>query len=68
MREIERTPLAANVGALLDDAVVRCGDRPFLVFFDDDDTLSYARTSPFWCAMRRVRSPRSGWAPAPASG
>ena len=42
MREIERTPLAANVGALLDDAAERWRDRPFLVFFDDDDTLSYA--------------------------
>ena len=41
MREIERTPLAANVGALLDDAAERYRDRPFLVFFDDD-TLSYA--------------------------
>ena len=42
MREIQRTPLAANVGALLDDAAERWRDRPFLVFFDDDDTLSYA--------------------------
>ena len=42
MREIERTPLAANVGALLDDAAERYRDRPFLAFFDDDDTLSYA--------------------------
>ena len=42
MREIERTPLPANVGALLDDAAERRGDRPFLVFFDDDDTLTYA--------------------------
>ena len=42
MREIERTPLAANVGALLDDAAERWRDRTFLVFFDDDDILSYA--------------------------
>ena len=42
MREIERTPLAANVGALLDDAAERWRERPFLAFFDDDDTLSFA--------------------------
>ena len=42
MREIERAPLAANVGVLLDDAAERWRDRPFLVFFFDDDTLSYA--------------------------
>ena len=45
MRVIERTPLPANVGALLDDAAERWGDRPFLVFFDDDDTLGYAEVA-----------------------
>ncbi len=42
MREIERTPLPENVSALLDDAAERHRDRPFLVFFDDGDTLTYA--------------------------
>jgi len=38
---IEREPLPPNVGALLDQAVARYGERPFWVSVDDGETLSY---------------------------
>lgn len=38
---IEREPLPPNVGALLDQAVARYGERPFWVSVDDGATLSF---------------------------
>ena len=40
---IEREPLPPNVGALLDQAVARYGERPFWVSVDDGVSLSYRR-------------------------
>ena len=45
MREIERTPLPANVGALLDAAAAAHGERCFLDFFEDGETLGFAETA-----------------------
>ncbi|MBM3572156.1 MAG: AMP-binding protein, partial [Alphaproteobacteria bacterium] len=41
MRAVEAKPLPANIGALLGQAAAETPDRPVLVFFDDDDTLTY---------------------------
>ena len=41
MRAVEREPLPANVGRLLAEAATRYPDRPALVFFEDDVTLTY---------------------------
>ena len=49
MRAIERTPLPANVAALLEVRAMTHPERPYLVFFDDGETLSYGETA------RRVR-------------
>ena len=39
--EIERTVLPPNLGALLDQAVARHGDRPLWVSVEDGETISY---------------------------
>ncbi|MGE0096587.1 MAG: class I adenylate-forming enzyme family protein [Alphaproteobacteria bacterium] len=41
MRRIEREPLPTNIGTLIADAARRYGDRPALVLFDDDETVTY---------------------------
>ncbi|MSP89822.1 MAG: long-chain fatty acid--CoA ligase [Alphaproteobacteria bacterium] len=41
MRQIEETPLPTNIGTLLRTAAVETPDRPVLVFFDDDETITY---------------------------
>lgn len=41
MRRIEREPLPANIGALIAEAARRHGDRPAMVFFEDDETITY---------------------------
>ena len=41
-RRVEADPLPANLGALLDHAVARFGDRPAWIFVDQDlPSLSY---------------------------
>ena len=49
MRSVERTPMPANVAALLDTRAMLHPERPYLEFFEDGETLSYAEVS------RRVR-------------
>ncbi|MBM3596922.1 MAG: ATP-dependent acyl-CoA ligase [Alphaproteobacteria bacterium] len=41
MHAIEAAPLPANVAALLHEAAAEVPDRPVLVFFDDDETITY---------------------------
>jgi len=41
MREVEQAPLPANVGALLRDCAEDSPDHPALVFFDDDETITF---------------------------
>ena len=41
MRQVEREALPANASALIAAAARAHGDKPLLVFFDDDDTIGY---------------------------
>ena len=41
MRRVEGEPLPANIGALLRQCAEEAPDRPALVFFDDDETITY---------------------------
>ena len=66
MHEIERTPLAENVSALLDDTAECHRDRPFLVF-STTTTPSPTPTLLGSCATWRVLLRRSGWEPPPTS-
>ena len=43
MRLVEDCTLPPTVPELLDEAAARFAERPVLVFFEDDVTLTYAR-------------------------
>jgi len=51
MRLVEVCALPQTVPALLDQAADRFAERPALVFFDDDDTLTYARLREVSCRL-----------------
>jgi acyl-CoA synthetase (AMP-forming)/AMP-acid ligase II len=51
MRLVEQCTLPETVPVLLDDAAERYAERPALVFFDDDVTLTYATLRDLTCQL-----------------